>query len=141
MALPVTEFQVGGREYRTTLLTARAGLVMMPKMIVLFGRDIVGIMLSTSEDQLAKLLADTETLANTLCTISENALAGDGAGLLLLHEMTRHTTYKATLAGGNEVDASVYEQFDELYSGEYLDLFTVAIRVARASFAKPSSVK
>lgn len=139
MALPITEFTVNGRAYKTTLLSARAGLVMMPKIIALFGREITTLLLTAGEEGLPKLLSDPETQAAVLHTVSKNALNDDG--LLLLHEMMRHTTYRATLAGGNEVDASVYEQFDELFSGEYLDLFTVALRVARASFAKPSSAK
>jgi hypothetical protein len=141
MALPFTEFTHAGREYRTTLLSARAGLVMMPKIVVLFGREVTTLLLSTSEAGLGKLLADGETLAAMLHTISQNALAGDGEGLLLLHELMRHTTYQLTLNGGNIVDAEVYRDFDQLFAGEYMDLFTVAIQVARASFAKPSSAK
>jgi hypothetical protein len=141
MGLPVTEFTHAGREYKTTLFPATHGLVMMPKIIVLFGREITTLLLSTDEAGLKKLLEDRETLAAMLHTISKNAVAGDGEGLLLLHEMMRQTTYKATLAGGNIVDASVHGDFDLLFSGEYMDLFTVAIRVARASFAKPSSAK
>jgi hypothetical protein len=141
MSLPVTEFKHGGRDYKTTLLSARAGLVLMPKIIVLFGKSITTLLLSTDEKGLNKLLADGETLAAMLHTISTNALEGDGEGLLLLHEMMRHTTYRLTLAEGNVVDGSVYQDFDALFSGEYMDLFTVAIQIARASFAKPSSAK
>lgn len=141
MALDVTDFTHAGREYKTTLLPATKGLVLMPKIIVLFGRELTTLMLSTDGSGLGRLLADPEVLANALYTISQNALRNDGEGLLLLHEMMRFTTYKTVLAGGNVVDASVYTDFDLLFSGEYMDLFTVAIHVARASFAKPSSAK
>lgn len=139
MALPVTDFTHAGRQYRTTLLTARAGLSLMPKIIVLFGREVTTLLLTTDEKGLTALMSNGEATAAMLHTISKNAAQDDG--LQLLHELMRHTSYKLTLADGQVVDASVYDHFDELFSGEYLDLFTVAIRVARASFAKPSSAK
>jgi hypothetical protein len=139
MALPVTEFKVGGREYKTTLLTARAGLVMMPKIIALFGREVTTLFLASGDEKAGALLKNPEVQAAMLDTVGKNA--ADNDGLLVLHELMRHTTYRATLAGGNEVDASVYECFDELFAGDYLVLFTVAMEVARASFVKPSSVK
>jgi hypothetical protein len=143
MALPVTEFKVGGREYKTTLLTARAGLVMMPKIIALFGREVTTLFLASGDEKAGSLLKNPEVQAAMLDTVGKNA--ADNDGLLVLHELMRHTTYKATLTHGTttpvEVDASVYDNFDELFAGDYLVLFTVAMEVARASFVKPSSVK
>ena len=139
MALPVTDFVVNGRDYKTTLLPARAGLILMPKIIALLGRENTTIMLAAGEKGLAKLLANPETMGAMLHEISTKATEDNG--LLLLHEVMRHTTCKQIQASESVVEASVYDNFDTHFAGDYLDLFTVAIHAARASFTKPSSAK
>lgn len=137
--LPKTSFSHNGRDYTTTLLPALEGLVIMPKIIVLFGREITSLILVTPEPKLRELLGDMEVLGGFLHTISKNA--ADNNGLLLLHEILRYTTCKQIQLANSVVEASVYDNFSTHFAGEYMDLFTVAILAARASFTKPSSAK
>lgn len=133
--LPTTSFSVDGRDYATTLLPAREALVLLPKLGALIGRDLVSLMLATKDLDSASLLEDPETLGAIISTVAENAAKGNG--LLLLHELMRHTTCKQIQLANSVVEASVYDAFDTHFAGEYMHLINVAIQVARASFIKP----
>jgi len=141
MALPTTSFPtasftVNGRDYTTRLLPASDALVLMPKIVKLMGRQVFMIFMATSETGLAALLADRETLGSIIFTICENA--ADNDGLLLLREMMRYTTCKQIQLANSQIEASVFDNFDQHFAGDLLDLGTTAIHVGRASFTKPS---
>ena len=136
MALPTTTFTVDGKSYTTRLLPARDALVLMPKLIVLLGRDITGLFLASKDVDPGTLLENPEVLASIVATIAEKAVESDG--LLVLHDLMRFTTFPLTLAGGNVVQASLFDNFDEHFAGDYIHLIKVAVEVGRASFTKPS---
>jgi hypothetical protein len=137
MSLPTTNFAVDGRTYTTTLLPATQALVLMPKLIALFGKELTSLLLAAKDANIEALLDDPETLGAVVTTIAKNA--AENNGLLLLHELMRHTTTKIVLAGGSQVEASVFDNFDTHFAGDYLHLINVAVQVARASFIKPSA--
>lgn len=136
MTLPTTSYTVNGRDYTTRLLPARDGLVLMPKIIALLGKEITTMILISPGDQLSALMQDMEVVGSMLHAVSEKAASDNG--LLLLHELLRHTTCKQVQLANGMMELSVYENFDTHFAGEYMDLFTVAIHAARASFTKPS---
>jgi hypothetical protein len=139
MSLPITEHSAHGHEYKTHLMPASESLVVLPKLIVLLGKNNTALLLATPGDKLGKLLEEPEVLAAIFHTISTNA--ADNNGLLVMREIMRRTTVKVTLASGTAVDASLYEQFDTHFAGRLMEMFEVFIAVARASFTAPSPGK
>jgi hypothetical protein len=139
MGLPITEYVVDGRDYKTTLLPATQALVLMPKIIALLGKEITTLVLASGEDGLQQLLSNPEILASMLHTISKNA--AESNGLLLLHEIVRHTSCKQVQMASGLMEAPLYEAFDGHFAGDHTHLFKVCIFAARASFTKPSPGK
>ena len=140
MALPTTTFTVSGKTYVTELMPATEALIFLPKLVTLLGRHVVTMLLTTPPEELEKAMADGEMLAGILHQMSVNAVE-IGNGLLLFHEMTRRTICKHVQMSNGPAEAPLYDAFDMHFAGKLMDLFTVIMHVARASFTEPSAAK
>lgn len=139
MALPTTSYTVAGRVYTTRLLPASEALVMLPKVVALLGNKIVELLFMSGEDDLATMFARPEVQAGILHNLSERAESKNG--LLLLRDLTRHTTLRTTSPDGTEAEIPLLDIYDDHFAGELMAAFHVAINAGRASFTKPSDAK
>jgi hypothetical protein len=140
MALPTTTFTVSGKTYVTELMPATEALTVLPKLVMLLGRPTTTMLLSTDKEELDAAMKDMDVVAGMLHEASVNAVKM-GNGFLLFHELTRRTVCKHVQMSNGIGEAPLYDAFDGHFAGELMEMFMVAMHVARASFTKPSAAK
>jgi hypothetical protein len=126
---------IDGITYTTTTLPAAAGLVILPKMMSLFGEALIGLFIATDDDTRESLLEDPKVLAAMLTRVSEKAAEDDG--LLVLKDLLVSTEADRVSIGDAEVPGSVHTHFDGHFAGRYRHLFEVALFVGVSNFIAP----
>lgn len=126
---------IDGITYTTRTLPATTGLVILPKLIALFGEPVLKIMFSTDGEERGALLSDPKIMAAVLHAMASNA--ADTDGLLVIKDLFRATSADKVKIGTTEVDDSVYTHFDTHFAGRYMHLATVSMWVASCNFAAP----
>ncbi len=124
-----------GTTYTTKSLAASKGLVIMPKLMALFGEALVGLFFATSDEDRETLLSDPKVLAAVISSIAEKAAETDG--LLVVKDLLIDTHADRVRVGDAEVPASVHAHFDHHFSGRYRHLVEVAIWVGSCNFMAP----
>lgn len=124
-----------GTTYTTKTLAASRGLVIMPKLMALFGEALVGLFFATSDEDRETLLSDPKVLAAVISSIAEKAAETDG--LLVVKDLLIDTHADRVRVGDAEVPASVHAHFDHHFSGRYRHLVEVAIWVGSCNFMAP----
>jgi hypothetical protein len=141
-------YKLGGREFATVPMPATESLVMLPRIIRLLGQDLTALLLMTDDVEpeavepgegeaetatpkggIQALLENREVMARVISTICHNA---GPTGLVIIHEITRHTTV-TTPAG----PVSLYDVFDDFFAGDVIGMMTVAAHAMRSSFTRP----
>lgn len=119
-------------------MPATEALRILPRLVVLFGQDLLELILTAGDEKSVEvLLAQPEAAAAMLTKISENAIAA-GDGLLVLRELMKHTEcHQVQLANGT-MKLGVFDHFDTHFAGRIMEIVHVAIAVAQASFSAPS---
>lgn len=126
---------IGGVKYATKLFPATEGLVLAPRVIALFGKDILELFMATDEEQTEELLGMPSVTAAMLASMAETASKDrEGGGWLVMRELMRYVTADKVRIGEAEVDGSVFEHFDLHFAGRYQHLLEVAMWAARAGF-------
>lgn len=125
----------GGVTYTTKTLPASRGLVIMPKLMSLFGEALVGLFFATSEEDRETLLGDPKVLAAVISSIAEKAAEADG--LLVIKDLLAETHADKVRVGDAEVPASVHAHFDHHFAGRYRHLVEVAMWVGSCNFMAP----
>lgn len=126
---------IGGITYTTKTLPASQGLVILPKLLALFGEALVGLFFATEDETRDKLLEDPKVLAAIISSIAEKA--AEDNGLLVLKDLMASTTADKVRVGEAEVPASVHAHFDHHFAGRYRHLMEVALWVGQANFFAP----
>lgn len=123
--------------YTTTTLPATQGLIILPKLVSLVGENGMTLLMATSEEGQASLMANKEVTAALMAGIAERA--EENNGLLVLKELLQTTVCeKGIEIGSNKITGNVGgEHFDDHFAGRYMHLIRVAIWVGRASFGQP----
>jgi hypothetical protein len=124
-----------GVTYTTKTLPASRGLVIMPKLMSLFGEALVGLFFATSDEDREALLGDPKILAAVISSIAEKAAEADG--LLVIKDLLADTHADKVRVGDAEVPASVHSHFDHHFAGRYRHLVEVAIWVGSCNFMAP----
>lgn len=124
-----------GVSYTTKTLPASAGLVIMPKLMALFGEALVGLFFATEDEDREALLGDPKVLAAIISSIAEKAAETDG--LMVLKDLLVSTTADAVRIGEAEVPASVHVHFDHHFAGRYRHLVEVCLWVGQCNFMAP----
>ena len=131
---------ISGITYTTTLLPASRGLVIAPKLIALFGSNLLGLLLGlaqTEEEGEAKgkiqaLLEDPKVLGAVVAQVAGNAAEEDG--LLILRDMLATTEADLVKIGDAQVPGSVHVHFDQHFAGRLKHLFEVCLWVGQLNF-------
>lgn len=118
--------------YTTKTLTATEGLILMPKLVALFGSDLLRLMLGRSNEERAAIMAEPSTMAILLAAIAKNAAVNDG--LLVVKELLATTTTEHVRVGDTTVPGRVIDHFDSHFDQRYQHLFEVALWVASCNF-------
>ncbi len=133
---------IDGVSYETTNLPASEGLVILPKLIAIFGESLIGLLLTAADDDESKtaetlqaLLSNPKVLAAMIDTIAQRAAEDDA--LLVVRRLMKTTTADKVRIGDAEVPGPVHTHFDGHFAGRYKHLFEVAFWVAKANFAAP----
>lgn len=126
---------IDGVLYTTTTLPAAMGLVILPKLMALFGEALIGLFIATDEEGRDEFLADPKILAAMMTRIAERAAEDDG--LLVLKDLMKQTEADRVAIGDTEVPGSVHTHFDGHFAGRYRHLFEVALFVGVSNFAAP----
>jgi hypothetical protein len=124
-----------GTTYTTRTLPASKGLIIMPKLMALFGEALVGLFFATDEKARETLLEDPKILAAVIASIAEKAAETDG--LLVIKDLLIGTRADKVKVGDVEVEGSVHDHFDEHFSGRYRHLVEVAVWVGTCNFMAP----
>jgi hypothetical protein len=128
---------IDGINYSTKTLPASEGLKLAPKLISLFGEDVLSLFAATSDDDKAeRLLERPEVLGAVLTNMAERATDSDD-GWLVLKELMRYTKSDRVRIGEVEGPGSVYDHFDTHFAGRYQHLLQVAMWAAMAGFGGP----
>ncbi len=128
---------IGGITYTTTTLPATKGLVIMPRVLKLFGATILKILFEAESDEDRQaLLSDPQVIAALLTEIAGNA--AEDNGLLVVVDILQTTTADKVKIGDTTVsDVRVTDHFDEHFSGRYAHLAEVTMWVASCNFGEP----
>jgi hypothetical protein len=126
---------IAGIHYTTKTLPASVGLVIMPKLMALFGEALVGLFFATDDESREALLEDPKVLAAVVSSIAEKA--AESNGLLVLKDLLVSTTADKVAVGDAEVPGSVHTHFDGHFAGRYRHLVEVALWVGQANFFAP----
>ena len=126
---------IDDKTYTCTTFPAGEGLVILPQLIALLGEEVANHDFATNDKQLDGLMDDPKVLGAMMVRISEKAAENDG--LLYLKELLKYTACDQVQIGDAQIQASVYERFDDHFAGKYMHLFHVVTWVARMSFASP----
>ena len=127
--------QIDGVTYTTRTLPASQGLLILPRLMALFGEALIGLMFTTSEDEREHLLSDPKILGAVISQIAKHAAENDG--LLVLRDLLGATEADRVRVGDAEVPGSVHTHFDGHFAGRYRHLVEVALWVGTVNFAAP----
>ncbi len=126
---------IDGVTYTTRTLPASRGLVIMPKLLALFGEPVLKLMFTADADQRVELLQQPKIVAALLHGIATNASETDG--LLVVKDLFETTTADKVRIGDAEVEGSILSHFDGHFAGRYAHLAAVALWVATCNFIAP----
>ena len=126
---------IDGITYSTKTLPASTGLVILPKLMNLFGEALTGLFFATDDAERKELFEDPKVIAAAISTIAEKAAASDG--LLVLRDLLSSTEADLVRVGEAEVPGSVFTHFDGHFAGRYRHLIEVALWVGSTNFAAP----
>lgn len=126
---------IDGISYTTTMLPARQGLAILPKLIALFGEPVLKLMFAADADQRAELIRDPKVMASILHSMA--ASASDGDGLLVIQDLFNATEADKVRIGDTTVSGNVAVHFDDHFAGKYGHLMNVALWVASVNFLGP----
>lgn len=126
---------IDGVTYTTRTLPATKGLVILPKLISMFGEAITGLFFATDEEAREKLLSDPKVLGAVISAVATQAAETDG--LLVLKDLLASTSADKVRVGDAEVPGSIATHFDGHFAGRYRHLMEVAFWVGTCNFAGP----
>lgn len=126
---------IDGVTYTTRPLPASIGLVIMPKMIALFGEPVLKLIFSSTGEEREVLMEDPKVIASILHGMASNA--ADTDGLLVIRDLFQATKADKVRMGDAEVEADIHTHFDIHFSGRYAHLAAVAMWVAQVNFFGP----
>ena len=130
------EATIGGVTYKAKTLPASKGLVILPKLIVLFGEPILKLVLSTTNKEQEHMLEDPKILAALLTNVATKA--SEDSGLLVLRDLMQGVTCdQLRLSEEAIIVGDVYSHFDTHFAGRYMHLVEVAMWVAKLNFTGP----
>jgi hypothetical protein len=129
---------IDGITYTTKTLPTTQGLVIMPKIVSLFGEPLLKLIFTVvgqgvpQEDRM-KLFKSPEILGGLLGSIARNAAENDG--LLVVKELLVATTAdKVKIGEAFGANEPVMNHFDTHFAGRYMHLAEVAFWVASCNF-------
>jgi hypothetical protein len=127
---------IDGIGYTTQTLPATKGLVILPKLLALFGEPVLKLFFVADEDQRAELLEDPATVAAILHEVARSA-AEDNGLLVVKDLMVSTSSDKCRLSedAAADIEGSVHTHFDTHFQGRYGHLVQVAMWVASSNFA------
>ena len=138
---------IDGVTYTATTLPATQALVILPRLVALFGDGIVSLFMATGEDGMAELLENPQVLARVITEVATTAADPEGIfkgkGLLVLKEILPGVTADKVRIGGDEegveVLGPVLPHFDEHFLRRLPHLVKVCVWVARLNFFDPTA--
>lgn len=135
---------IDGVTYTATTLPATQALVILPRLVALFGDGIVSLFMATGEDGMAELLENPQVLARVITEVATTAADPEGIfkgkGLLVLKEILPGVTADKVRIGGDvEVKGPVLEHFDDHFVMRLPHLVRVCVWVARLNFFAPTA--
>ena len=82
---------IDGVTYTATTLPATDALIILPRLVALFGDGIVSLFMATGEDGMAELMENPKVLASVITTVATTAADPEGIfkgeGLLVLKDI------------------------------------------------------
>ncbi len=154
---------IDGIAYTAKTLSTTKALFLLPRIVALFGDGIVELVLA-SDDMLGDEEADSEqtfrqmiakialavqsprVLAQVMVKVAETAADPEGIfkgnGLSVLKDMMAGVTADKVMMGASEPtggNLSVYEWYDEHFSGRLKHLLAVCVWVGQVNFFDPSA--
>lgn len=123
---------IDGVTYTTKTLPASAGLVILPKLLSLFGEPVLKLFFVADQAEKEALLKDPQVVASILHNISKNAAEDDG--LLVVKDLLVNTSADKVKVGDTDIEAAIPSHFDTHFQGRYGHLFQVAMWVASVNF-------
>lgn len=122
-----------GVEYTTRTLTTSDGLVLLPKIIALFGEPVLKLIMLNPDDR-SEYLSDKMIMATILHNVAKNAMNGE---LLVLRDLFKQTECAACRIGESEAPGNLAKEFDTHFQGRLAHLVEVAFWVATVNFIDP----
>jgi len=141
---------IDGITYTTETLPAISGLVVIPRLVALFGREVLALLFGlmgdagVDEDAIEALIADPKVLAAIVANVATNIATAQTKEdpTTVLRDVLRTTRAdKVDIGATSPVEGSVYEWFDSHFSARYAHLMKVVGWVARVNFFGPSLEK
>jgi hypothetical protein len=126
---------IDGITYKTRTLPASKGLVILPKLLALFGEPVLKLMFTADEDQRTELLKEPKILASILHQIAKQA--AEDAGLLVIRDLMEGVNADKVKVGDAEIPGEVHTHFDGHFAGRYTHLAAVSMWVASCNFTGP----
>lgn len=127
---------IAGKVYTTKTFPASQGLVLLPKLIQLLGENLIALFFAASGEALDSLLENPEVISKAILTAARNADEVEG-GWNILRDLLRFTRCDKVKIGDVEVEASLFDHFDDHFTGDYGLLIQVAMWAAQVSFVRP----
>ena len=128
---------IDGVTYSAKTLPATQGLIVMPKLLAIFGEVLLKIVFAVDDDERDELIRDPATIAAFLGRMALNA--AETNGLLVVKELFEGVEADKVKVGEVDVPGPVLAHFDNHFSARYGHLFQVAAWLAVLNFLGPSS--
>lgn len=120
--------------YTTKLLPASKGLVIVPKLLSLFGEALTALFM-TGDGAVPELLKNPKIVASIVARLAERA--AETNGLRVLQDLMVGVQADKVRIGEAEVPGSVEEHFDTHFAGRFGHMVEVALWVAQENFLEP----
>jgi len=120
--------------YTTKLLPASRGLVIVPRILSLFGEALTALFM-TGDGAVSELLKNPKVIAGIISRLAERA--AETNGLRVLQDLMSGVQADKVRIGEAEVPGSVEEHFDTHFAGRFGHMVEVALWVAQENFLEP----
>ena len=128
---------IDGKAYATQTFPASEGLLLLPRIIGLFGENILSLFVAVDDEKkAAKLLENPKILAALLIEMAAKA-EDSPDGWMVLKDILKYTTCETCKVGAVESAGSVFTHFNTHFAGDYMHLLKVCFWAAQEGFSKP----
>ncbi len=129
---------IDGVTYTATTLPATQGLAIFPRLVALLGEQGVALLFGAGAESFGNMMEDPKVVGALVTHIAKGITNAGGQPTDVLRDIMATCSADKCRMGDTEVQASVFEHFDEHFSGDYMHLLKVVGWIGQINFMKPS---